>query len=336
MKVKDCCWRHLHRNAPESNEDDPCHECRCYSCKSGNQCGTCNLINESGTIRDCPVSTQPITAGYKKGQWLSLITKIKVVRSEQQWLYTEGKEETTYQLARPLRVPFHFGDDLTFGVFSIKKEWRGFYEKKEKDGQVMRFVERRNIISPTGTSVARDDEIWEKPFFEPATFDTCGFQWLARIESSSDLTNPEHVRPFAAYIIHHRLAQVLECQFGDIDVSIKAGPEDGTENVIVVETAIGGTGLCFEILALEKSALFNKTSSIWFGPRDQRNIMHGFVSLNDIRQRVEEQTTREESEMLYDLTTAPTDTKKYLEALERAWDLFVATPSRAGSLRPTS
>ena len=106
-------------------------------------------------------------------------------------------------------------------------------------------------------------------------------------------------------------------------MSIKAGPEDGTVNVIVVETAIGGTGLCFEILALEKGALFNKASSIWFGPRDQRNIMHGFVSLNDIRQRVEEQTTREESEMLYDLTTAPTDTKKYLEALERAWNIFV-------------
>ena len=45
----------------------------------------------------------------------------------------------------------------------------------------------------------------------------------------SVLTNLEHVRRFAAYIIHHRLAQVLECQFGDIDVSIEAGPEDNCE-----------------------------------------------------------------------------------------------------------
>ena len=320
MKVKDCCWRHLHRHAPESNPDNPCHECRCDSCTRGNPCSTCKLINESGTIRDCPVSTRDITAGYEKGQWLSLITKIKVVKSEAQWVYTEGKEKTTYQLEKPLPVPFRFKDDLTFGVFSIKKEWLGFYEKKKEDGEVIQFIERRTI-SNGRTSV---DEIWETPFFEPATFHTYGFQWLARIESSSVLTNLEHVRRFAAYIIHHRLAQVLECQFGDIDVSIEAGPEDGTVNVIVVETAIGGTGLCFEVIALEKRAMFDKASSIWFGPRGQSNIMHGFVGLNDFRRRVEEQTTREESQMLYDLTKAPpTDTEKYLEALERAWNIFV-------------
>ena len=52
----------------------------------------------------------------------------------------------------------------------------------------------------------------------------------------------------------------------DIDVSIEAGPEDGTVNVLVVETAIGGTGLCFEVIALEKRAMFDKASSIWFVP----------------------------------------------------------------------
>ena len=79
-----------------------------------------------------------------------------------------------------------------------------------------------------------------------------------------------------------------------------------------------------EVIALEKRAMFDKASSIWFGPRGQSNIMHGFVGLNDFRRRVEEQTTREESQMLYDLTKAPpTDTEKYLEALERAWNIFV-------------